>query len=75
MKPEQKYATRKFYSLKSAESFKKKVGSNFNIKELKPETFYDLRIRYAVRFKIDKTKPKKHNINSGNDNFERFWKD
>ena len=75
MKTEQKYSTRIFHSLENAKSFKTKVGSNFNIKELKPETPYDLRIRYAVRFKIDKTRPKYHNIDSGSDNFERFWKD
>ena len=77
MKPkkvEQKYATKKFYSLKSAESFKLKVGSNFNIVRKKDDK-NNGRYLYHIRFKIDKSKPKYHNIDSGNDSFERFWKE
>lgn len=48
---EQKYATRKFNILKSAESFKEKVQSNCEIKVYKDGKF-------GVRFKIDKSRPK-----------------
>lgn len=48
---EQKYATRKFNVLHSAEGFKKKVGSNADIKVYKDG-------KYGVRFKIDKSRPK-----------------
>ncbi len=48
---EQQYATRKFNILKSAQNFKEKVGSNFDIKTYKDGKF-------GVRFKIDKTRQK-----------------
>jgi hypothetical protein len=48
---EQKYATRRFNILKSAEGFKKKVNSNCEIKVYKDGKF-------GVRFKIDKSRPK-----------------
>lgn len=48
--PNQKYATLKFKSWVSANSFKKKVGSNHHIKEKKPGVF-------SVRFKIDENQP------------------
>lgn len=73
---EQKYATKKFFSLESAESFKKKVGSNFNITEHFNERGKHLPKAYHVRFKIDKTKSKKQKVYAESyDNFERFWKD
>lgn len=57
-KKEQRYATKKFYSLKSAESFKKKVGSNFNVTTHQCDHIKN-RTVYHIRFKIDKTKPKR----------------
>jgi hypothetical protein len=51
---EQKYATKKFNSLKAAESFKEKVGSNFTIKEVNG--------KFCIRFKIDKSIPRKEKV-------------
>jgi hypothetical protein len=48
---EQKYATRRFNILRSAENFKEKVKSNCEIKVYKDGKF-------GVRFKIDKSRPK-----------------
>ena len=52
MKNLQRYATRKFFSLKSAIAFKEKVNSGFAINK---ETETGL---YSIRFKIDKSIPK-----------------
>lgn len=58
---EQKYATKKFNSLKAAESFKEKVGSNFTIREVKG--------RFCIRFKIDKSIPRKQKV----DGYSRWY--
>ena len=70
---EQKYATKKFNCIKSAESFKKRVGSNFNITEHFNERGKQYPKVYHIRFKIDKSRPKKDDFI--NDDFERYWKD
>ncbi len=70
---EQKYATKKFYSLNSAESFKAKVNSNFNITTHKSEKAHlgDTRIVYHVRFKIDKNRSK--NKVKVNNSYSEYW--
>lgn len=61
---EQQYATRRFNLLPSAEDFKKKVNSNFDIKVYKDGKF-------GVRFKIDKSIPKvNRSYKKSSDNYD-----
>ena len=70
---EQKYATRVFYSLKSAEHFKAKLGDR-SLQTIKQDKLG----RYKVRWLIDKTKPKQktkdNRCNIYVPDFEEHWK-
>lgn len=70
MKGEQKYATKVFDSLKSAEGFKKKLG------DISQVIRQDKLGRYKVKWKIDKSRPKDYRNNNSDNipDFEEHWK-
>jgi hypothetical protein len=66
---EQKYATRVFNSLKSAESFKAQLG------DLSKQTIKQDKLgRYKVRWLIDKSRPLVDRYSGYTPDFEEHWK-
>jgi hypothetical protein len=66
---EQKYATRVFNSLKSAESFKTQLG-NLSLQTIKQDKLG----RYKVRWLIDKSRPLVDRYTGYTPDFEEHWK-
>lgn len=70
---EQKYATKVFDSLKSAEAFKLRLGTS-SLQSIKQDKLG----RYKVRWLIDKSRPKEctkeNRVNIYIPNFEEHWK-
>jgi len=69
MKGIQKYATRVFYSIEHAQSFKTKLGDRC-LQTIKQDKLG----RYKVRWLIDKSRPKETRCNVYVPNFHEHWK-
>ena len=66
---EQKYATRVFNSLRSAESFKAQLGDR-SLQTIKQDKLG----RYKVRWLIDKSRPLVDKYSGYTPDFEEHWK-